>query len=195
MNQKARTRAALVEAAEALLRDGVTPTVAEAAEAAQVGRTTAYRYFPTQESLLVELSVTIDVSDVEALVARPVDRDGARQRVVDVVRALNRHVQDEEVQYRTATRLYQDQWLEATARGDDSPTVREGRRARWLAESLAPLDLPAAERDRLVAALSLVVGAESVLVLQDVCHLSGDDALDVTEWAARALLDAALGPA
>jgi hypothetical protein len=34
-----------------------------------------------------------------------------------------------------------------------------------------------------------------VIVLQDVCHLSGDDALEVTEWAARALLDAALGPA
>jgi AcrR family transcriptional regulator len=194
VNQKARTRAALVEAAEELLRQGVTPTVAQAAEAAQVGRTTAYRYFPTQESLLVELSLTVDVSALEALVAEPVDRDGARQRVLDVVQALNRHVQQEQVQYRTAIRLYQDQWLEAFARGDTSPTVREGRRTRWLAESLAPLELPEEERERLVAAISLVIGAESVVVLADVCHLSGDDALAVTEWAARALLDAALGP-
>ena len=33
-----------------------------------MSRTTAYRYFPTQESLLLELSVTLDVDDVEALV-------------------------------------------------------------------------------------------------------------------------------
>ena len=193
MNQKARTRGALVHAAEELLRQGVTPTVAQAAEAAQVGRTTAYRYFPTQESLLVELSVTMDVSDVEALVAEPVERDGVRERVVEVVQRLNRHVHDEEVQYRTTLRLYQDQWLEAVAQGETSPTVREGRRTRWLAQSLAPLDLPKRERDRLVAALSLVMGAEAMVALRDVCHLSTEQALAVTDWATRALLDAALG--
>jgi len=194
VNQKARTRAALVEAADELLRQGVTPTVAQAAEAAQVGRTTAYRYFPTQESLLMELSVTTDVSDLEALIAEPLEADGVRQRVVDVVHALNRRVHDDEVKYRTAVRLYQDQWLGAVASGDPSPTVREGRRTRWLAESLAPLELPKKERDRLVAALSLVMGAESMVVLRDACHLSADDALAVTDWATRALLEAALGP-
>jgi AcrR family transcriptional regulator len=194
VHQKARTRAALVAAADELLRQGITPTVAQAAEAAQVGRTTAYRYFPTQESLLMELSLTVEVSELEALVAEPVDRDGARARVVEVVQALNRHVQAEEVQYRTAVRLYQEQWLDAFGQGDASPTVREGRRTRWLAQSLAPLDLPKAERERLVAALSLVMGAESMVVLKDVCHLSSDEALAVTEWATRALLEAALGP-
>jgi AcrR family transcriptional regulator len=195
VRQKARTRAALVEAADELLRQGITPTVAQAAEAAQVGRTTAYRYFPTQESLLVELSLTVDVSDLEALIAEPVGRDGARARVVEVIQRLNRHVHSEAVQYRTALRLYQDQWLDAVGKGDPAPTVREGRRTRWLAESLAPLELPEAERERLVAALSLVMGAESMVVLQDVCRLSEEDALAVTDWAANALLDAALGPA
>ena len=194
VQQKARTRAALVEAAEELLRQGVTPTVAQAAEAARVGRTTAYRYFPTQESLLVELSVTMDVSDLEALVAAPLERDGVRDRVVEVVQRLNRRVHDEEVQYRTTLRLYLDQWLEATSHGDPAPTVREGRRTRWLAGSLAPLGLPEPERELLVAALSLVMGAESMVVLRVVCHLSTDEALAVTDWATWALLDAALGP-
>ena len=40
-------------AARALLASGVTPTVAEAAETALVSRTTAYRYFPTQQALLL----------------------------------------------------------------------------------------------------------------------------------------------
>jgi AcrR family transcriptional regulator len=54
-NQKARTRAAIVDAAEALRAENGVPTVAEAADAARVSRATAYRYFPTQEALQVEL--------------------------------------------------------------------------------------------------------------------------------------------
>ncbi len=55
VNQKRRTRAAIVTAAKDLIEQRATPTVAQAAEAALVSRTTAYRYFPTQESLLVEV--------------------------------------------------------------------------------------------------------------------------------------------
>src|SRR5690349_1506263 len=48
-----RTQAALVAAARELLARGVVPTVEEAAQAADVSRTTAYRYFPNQTALLV----------------------------------------------------------------------------------------------------------------------------------------------
>ena len=50
--QKQRTRAALVAAARELVARGSTPTVEDAAEAASVSRTTAYRYFPNQRALL-----------------------------------------------------------------------------------------------------------------------------------------------
>jgi AcrR family transcriptional regulator len=49
----ARTRDAVVAAVRALLAEGVTPTVEEAAEAAGVSRTTTYRYFPNQRALLL----------------------------------------------------------------------------------------------------------------------------------------------
>src|SRR5579885_1316568 len=55
--QRHRTRRDLVAAAAALLREGRTPTVAEVAEAAQVSRATAYRYFPSQEMLLAEVAL------------------------------------------------------------------------------------------------------------------------------------------
>jgi AcrR family transcriptional regulator len=197
VNQKRRTRAALVDAAKELLAQGVTPTVAQAAEAALVSRTTAYRYFPTQESLLVELSLNVDVGDLEELVARPVDAADAPARALEVIEALNRHVHAQEVQYRTAIRLYQAQWLEAAAGGDTDPLVREGRRGRWLEASLAPLagTVSKADFQRLIHALSLVMGAEAMVVLRDVCHLDTDDAVAVTDWMARVLLVATFGEA
>src|SRR3954469_5072200 len=51
--QKTRTRQALVDAAQELLRTGSTPQVEDAAGHAGISRTTAYRYFPNQRSLLV----------------------------------------------------------------------------------------------------------------------------------------------
>lgn len=197
VNQKRRTRAALVEAAEELLRQGTTPTVAQAAEAALVSRTTAYRYFPTQESLLLELSVSLDVGEVEALVAEPVDAGSARERAREVVAVLNRHVHAQQVQYRTALRAYQDQWLEAAAAGEAEPLVREGRRGRWLETCLAPLAeaVPAADVERLIRGLSLTMGAEAMVVLRDVCHLDTEEALAVTDWVAAVLLEATFGEA
>jgi AcrR family transcriptional regulator len=53
VNQKARTRDALIEAARRLLASGVSPTMEGAADAASISRTTAYRYFPNLRALLV----------------------------------------------------------------------------------------------------------------------------------------------
>jgi AcrR family transcriptional regulator len=194
VNQKRRTRAAIVSAAKDLLAQGTTPTVAQAAEVALVSRTTAYRYFPTQDSLLLEVAVDADVDEVEDLVARPLDGGDPAERLLAVLELFNRHVFAEEARYRTVLRLYLDLWLAAVAAGDDAPIVREGRRRRWMGRTLAPLagELGDAERDRLVAALSMVSGAEAMVVLRDVCQLQPPEALEVTGWAARALVRAAL---
>ena len=46
--QKAARPRALIAAARELVAAGATPTVEDAAEAASVSRTTAYRYFPSK---------------------------------------------------------------------------------------------------------------------------------------------------
>ena len=52
--QKHRTREQLIDATRTLIAEnGAAPTVAEAAAAAHISRTTAYRYFPNQKALLV----------------------------------------------------------------------------------------------------------------------------------------------
>jgi len=67
---------------------------------------------------------------------------------------------------------------------------RGGRRLLWLAEVLEPLrpKLPPAEFKRLVCALSLMGGIETVVVLKDICGLDDGEAEEVTLWAANALL-------
>jgi AcrR family transcriptional regulator len=196
VNQKRRTRAEIVSAARTILDRGETPTVAQVAEEAHMTRTTVYRYFPSQESLLVELSIALDIDEEFAeLVGRPLDGTTPQQRLVQVVEELNRYVANHEVLYRSAQRHYLDTWL-ATERsgGGHDRQVREGRRLQWISATLAPLrdTLPDAEIRRLQSALCLVMGGEAFTVLRDVCHLDPDDAIAVANWAARALLAAAL---
>src|ERR1700719_4552843 len=54
VNQKARTRAAIVRAVQDLARDGAEITMPSVARAALVSEATAYRYFPDLVSLLLE---------------------------------------------------------------------------------------------------------------------------------------------
>jgi AcrR family transcriptional regulator len=193
-NQKARTRAAIIAAAQELQRQGTTPTVDQAAEQARVSRATAYRYFPTKEALLVELSdITPALVPVEALLANLATGD-VEQRLLLLLDTFHPIVLAGEEHVRTAERVYLDTWLRAHRNGDDAPVVREGRRMRWLETVLAPLDDLRPERKRLLqAALALTMGPQAVITMKDVCRLDNDEALSVLRWAATALLRAALG--
>jgi AcrR family transcriptional regulator len=195
-NQKARTRAALVTAAAELLRRGAAPpTVAEAAEAAKVSRATAYRYFPTQEALLVEVAALGPlVAPVEAALAALLPGEDAEARLLRLLDAFNPAVFADQAPMRTALRIYLDSWFEQRRAGAESPAVREGRRTRWLDEALAPVrrGMPAREWRRLRAALSLTLGSEALIVMKDVCRLGDEEALAVLRWAATALLRAGL---
>jgi len=193
-NQKARTRAAIIAAAQELQRQGTLPTVEQAAEQARVSRATAYRYFPTKEALLVELSdITPALVPVEALLANLPAGD-AEQRLLVVLDTFHRIVLADEEHIRAAERVYLDTWLRSHRNGDNAPVVREGRRMRWLETVLAPLDDLTPEGKRLLqSALALTMGPQAIITMKDVCRLDNDEALAVLRWAATALLRAALG--
>jgi AcrR family transcriptional regulator len=196
-NQKKRTRAAIIEAAAALLREGTLPTVADAAERALVSRATAYRYFPTQESLLLDVAqVEPLVAPVEALVAS-FSTDDVAQRLTDLIDTFMPILLGEEVIVRTAVRVYLDTWLENRRSGQETP-VRAGRRARWLEEALRPIQTQLGDAGwrRLRSVLSLTLGTEAVIAMRDVAGLEDNEEIVADlRWAARALLQAALAGA
>lgn len=193
-NQKNRTRAAIIEAATAMMREGRPPTVAEAAERALVSRATAYRYFPTQESLL------LDVVNVEALL-KPVEdlvgsfpTDDAGQRLAALVDTFTTSMLSDEALIRTGELVYMDTWLANQRDGNHTP-VRAGRRMRYIDEALRPLGDQLSEpgRKRLRCALALTLGTEALIAMKDSAGLDDDEEIVATlEWAADALLRTAL---
>jgi AcrR family transcriptional regulator len=193
-NQRNRTRAAIVEAATALLREGKPPTVAEAAERALVSRATAYRYFPTQESLLVEVArVEPLMKPVEDLVAS-FPTDDAAQRLAALVGTMMPACLSDEALIRTGERVYMDTWLANQRDGNHTP-VRAGRRMRYIDEALRPLGerLSESGRKRLRCALALTLGTEALIAMKDSAGLDDDQEIVATlEWAAEALLRTAL---
>ncbi|MEP7315050.1 MAG: TetR/AcrR family transcriptional regulator, partial [Pseudomonadota bacterium] len=187
-NQKERTRAAIVEAATRILRDGATPTVAAAAAAAKVSRATAYRYFPTPEALHLEVAgVTPTYGPVEQML-QTLEGDDVEARLATLLKVLNSVTFANEGQMRMALKVYLDTWLGRRDAGETP--VREGRRMRWLEAVLEPAKRGTTRKQwrRLQAALALTVGADAMVIMKDVCRMGDAEAQEILLWAAQTLL-------
>jgi AcrR family transcriptional regulator len=188
--QKQRTREVLVSAAHRLLSTGGTPTVEQAADAAGVSRTTAYRYFPNQRALVLAAIPSIDRSSVLGDDA-PAD---VAARLDLVLREQTRILRDWEPQLRTALRLSLEPATLRGRRQDDPLVLRQGRAIGWIAEALEPLarSHPGVDRRRLAIAIRATCGIEAMVWLTDVARLSRRSAAELMRESAQALLTAAL---
>jgi AcrR family transcriptional regulator len=192
-NQRERTRSAIMEGARKLLRDGKIPSVADAAEAALVSRATAYRYFPTQSALIQE-AVHTGLPNTWEPDRRHADLMAFADRVERAVAEMLTLTHDNEAILRGVLLLSLQQWATIQA-GDkiEEELVTRGRgRIPAIQAALAPYRdtlTPAALR-RLTIGLSLIVGAESLVVLRDIWDLEETEAKEVARWIARTLAQA-----
>ena len=180
--QKRRTLEALVGAARTLVASGISPTVDDAAQAAGIARSTAYRYFPGQKELL---AAAHPETSRTSLLPTPAPEDVA-ERLDAVVSEFIRIILETESQQRTMLRLS----LEETGDEDNGLPLRQGRAIAWITEALAPLQgrLTDNEIRRLVLAIRGAIGIESVVWLTDIGGLSRAEATASMQWTARALL-------
>ncbi|QRP48249.1 TetR/AcrR family transcriptional regulator [Amycolatopsis sp. FDAARGOS 1241] len=187
-NQKRRTRKALVEAAGRLIAEGRRPSVAEVADAAEISRRTAYRYFPSAEQLSVEAALEATRQNMELSIEAGEIEEPVADRVARLVDALSQMTLENEALLRQMIRFTID-------RDAIEPEVppRPSRRLEYVERAVTPLQgaLGQGELDRLTHALAVVIGIESTIVLRDICGLDSAEILRVQHWAARALVAAA----
>jgi AcrR family transcriptional regulator len=155
----------------------------DAAELARVSRTTAYRYFPNQRSLLLAAHPQISP---DTLLPADAPRD-PHDRLDAFMAAFTRYNLEWEPQLRTALRL-------SLAPTDTQPTLRQGRAIAWVEDALEPVRRARPDIDihRLAVAIRSATGIESLVWLIDIAGYSRDQAAETVRRTARALLDAAL---
>lgn len=174
-----------------LMQSGITPSVTAVAEAAEVSRATAYRYFPSQAALV---QAVVDEALGPILEWRSSDPD-PKARIRDLLATSMPRIDQFEATFKAALKLSLDQWAQRQAGTlGNEPQFTRGHRIDLLKDVTAPLrdEVGSARRERLEQALSLVFGVEVLVVLKDIWGLSASQAQTVAEWAAVALVDATL---
>jgi AcrR family transcriptional regulator len=173
VNQKKRTRIAIVQACRELIRSGATVTMPDVARLALVSEATAYRYFPDLASLVSEAFDGMWPSPAEALGPVAGSRDPV-ERVAFACEFLLRRVLGSQ----TAVRAM----IAATITRPEQAATRPGLRFGLIEEALAPLNdtLGGADPARLTQLkhdLAAVVSAEALFSLTDLARLPPEDAI------------------
>ena len=187
--QRNRTRKAIVDAAIQLLDAGGTPSVSEVACAAQVSRRTVYMYFPTLEQLLIDATLgALSRGKIDPVLAESTSDDPIA-RIKQLSRAINSHSSESMHLGRALIRL--------TVEGEEPPVggPRRGfRRVQWIEQALAPArkTLSKQEFEKLVSALSVLIGWEPMIALKDVRGLDPKQADEVLTFAVCAVVEKAL---
>lgn len=158
--------------------------MAEVADAAGISRATAYRYFSKPAEMVREALLDAVADAIQTTLPVRSDADGPQDVATQLdvlVRQVSAMVGAHEGMFR--------QFL-ANSLTDPAEMRRGSRRLDWLGTVLLPLrpSLPPADLRRLLYALSLLTGIETLVVLRDICHLNTAQAELVVRWAAQALL-------
>ncbi|MGH2873811.1 MAG: TetR/AcrR family transcriptional regulator [Solirubrobacteraceae bacterium] len=191
VNQKRRTREAIVTACAALIETGAAITMPDVAQAAQVSEATAYRYFPDLLSLLQ--AAYRDTWPDPSVVLEPVqDSDDPTVRIACATEVLMRGVLARE----GATRAV----IAASITRPNPASSRPGYRFALIDHALAPLNdanrpiLDDAALTQLKLSLAVIVSAEALFTLIDLCGLSREQAITSAVQTARSITSAAITP-
>jgi AcrR family transcriptional regulator len=187
VKQKRRTREAIVRAARELIDDGAEFSMPAVARSAHVSEATAYRYFPDLPSLLHESLAGMWPDPAEALAPVESSTDPV-ERIACATEALMRGV----LGYERAARAR----IAASIVRPETALRRPGFRFALIDHALAPLSeasptLDADTLSELKRDLAMVISAEALFTLTDVCGLSTDDAIATAVHVACVLTRAA----
>lgn len=174
-----------------LMQSGLVPSVTEVAEAAEVSRATAYRYFPSQAAMI---QATVNEA-LGPILDWESESEDAKERIAELVSFAYPRIDAFEATHRATLFLALDQWIrrQAGTLGEEQP-IKRGHRRELLADALDPIRAKLGRQafDRLAQSLSLIFGTEALVVLKDIWGLDEKQARKVAVWAADALVRQAL---
>ena len=191
---RARTRRLMVETATRLMQDGAVPSVTDVAEAAQVSRATAYRYFPSQAALVH----AVVYEALGPILEWKSPGGDAEAGVADLFETALPRIDAFEATFRAALKHALDQWAQRRAGTlGNEPPFKRGHRIDRLRAAIAPLGdtLPEAGLDRLAKALSLLFGIETLVIMKDIWDADAEEARALVQWMARILVRGAAADA
>ena len=182
--QTRRTKRALLVAADEIFAQGRVPTVADVAERADVARATAYRYFPTQEALLLETTFLGDSGPIRSLPELVNEIPDAPGRLAEAVRRAAEWTLGSEGRLRTILRISLEH----------ESVQRPARRRNYIPQLLADVQAEIAPDayERLTGSLTLLFGIDPIVSIRDNSDIPPGQIPDVLAWAADALVRAAL---
>lgn len=184
IQQKMKTREKLLVAANSILIEGKEVSVEQAAKRASVSKATAYRYFSSKEVLQKEAALHTKSEVKEHLFSELAasDLNGRIEKLIDYHYNI---LTNNEVEFR----LFLSAVMKESVQNQANYS-RAGRRVLLIEEALKPLKKTSNKDkfDKMVSAISLILGIESITILKDLCHLGNEEILAHWKWMINKLI-------
>ena len=184
VNQKLKTRDAILQAAKSLMTKKKKINLEDVAEHAGISRATVYRYFSNIDLLFLE--ATLDFEHLSAdEIAEQVKDLPLKQGVLFIQNYYNTLALKNE----TVFRRYLSSALAESV--NSKKKLRGSRRVSSLQKSLTPFkdELGKDNFNKLINIASVLMGIDALIVTKDVCNMNETEANKLLAWALDAIIN------
>lgn len=184
IGQKRKTRELLLATAKRMLVKGENISVEQVALVAGISKATAYRYFSNKDILLKEASLQRGLMDKDDLFG-DIDVCNLNARIEKLIDYHFEVLTTNEDVFR----LYLGAIMQNSVR-DKKNYSRGGKRILLIAEALLPLKKEISKEtfDKMVNAISLLMGIESISILKDICGLENGSIQEMWKWMIQKII-------
>jgi AcrR family transcriptional regulator len=184
IGQKRKTRELLLATAKKMLVKGENISVEQVALVAGISKATAYRYFSNKDILLKEASLQRGLMDKDDLFG-DIDVCNLNARIEKLIDYHFEVLTTNEDVFR----LYLGAIMQNSVR-DKKNYSRGGKRILLIAEALLPLKKEISKEtfDKMVNAISLLMGIESISILKDICGLENGSIQEMWKWMIQKII-------
>jgi len=184
IGQKRKTRELLLATAKRMLVKGENISIEQVALVAGISKATAYRYFSNKDILLKEASLQRGLMDKDDLFG-DIDVCNLNARIEKLIDYHFEVLTTNEDVFR----LYLGAIMQNSVR-DKKNYSRGGKRILLIAEALLPLKKEISKEtfDKMVNAISLLMGIESISILKDICGLENGSIQEMWKWMIQKII-------